>query len=101
MTVAGQEMETTTALLEGLAKVNDTGSSAGTKLSAVMAQITAKMKDGKIAVGKTKVEVMDANGNFRDMIDIVADIEKATDGMSNAQRASALTTTFNRTSLNG
>ena len=101
MTVAGQEMETTTALLEGLAKVNDTGSSAGTKLSAVMAQITAKMKDGKIAVGKTKVEVMDANGNFRDMIDIVADIEKATDGMSNAQRASALATTFNRTSLNG
>ena len=101
MTSAGQEMETTTALLEGLAKVNNTGSAAGTKLSAVMAQITAKMKDGKIAIGNTKVEVLDANGNFRDMIDIVADIEKALDGMGGGMRSTALATTFNRTSLNG
>lgn len=101
MTQAGQEMTTTTALLEGLASVNDTGSAAGTKLSAVMAQITKKMKDGKIAIGETQVAVTDSSGAFRDMVDIVADIEAATAGMTDAQRASALQMTFNRQSTAG
>lgn len=101
MTSAGQAMETTTAILEGLASVNDTGSAAGTKLSAVMAQITAKMKDGKIAIGDTAVTVQDSEGNFRDLIDILVDIEAATDGMGDAQRSAALAATFNRTSLTG
>lgn len=101
MTQAGQAAETTTALLEGLASVNDTGSAAGTKLSAVMAQITKKMKNGKIQIGDTSVAVQDANGNFRDMIDIVEDVEKATYGMGDAERAAALQTTFNRQSMNG
>lgn len=99
LTQAGQEMTTTTALLEGMASVNDTGSAAGTKLSAVMAQITQKMKDGKIAIGDTQVAVTDSSGAFLDMIDIVANVEEATDGMTNSQRASALQQTFNRTSL--
>ena len=101
LTGYGQGVETTTALLEAMASVNDTGSSAGTKLNAVMAQIVKKMKDGAIAIGDTQVSVQDANGDFRDMVDIVADIEKATDGMAEAERASALQTTFNRTSLSG
>ena len=101
MTQAGQEMTTTTALLEGLASVNDTGSAAGTKLSAVMAQITKKMKDGKIAIGDTQVSVTDSTGAFRDMVDIVEDVEKATDGMTDAQRATALQATFNRQSMSG
>lgn len=99
LTAAGQAMETTTAILEGLASVNDTGSAAGTKLSAVMAQITAKMQAGKIAIGDTSVTVQDSKGNFLDLIDILADIEAATDGMGDAQRSAALATTFNRTSL--
>ena len=101
LTQAGQEMTTTTALLEGLASVNDTGSAAGTKLSAVMAQITKKMKDGKIAIGDTEVAVTDSSGAFRDMVDIIADVEKVTDGMTDAERASALQKTFNRQSTAG
>lgn len=101
LTQAGQEMTTTTALLEGMASVNDTGSAAGTKLSAVMAQITQKMKDGKIAIGETKVAVTDSNGSFRDMVDIIADVEAATNGMTDAERASALQATFNRQSTAG
>ena len=101
MTQAGQEMTTTTALLEAMASVNDTGSAAGTKLSAVMAQITQKMKDGKIQIGDTEVAVTDSTGAFRDMVDIITDVEKATDGMTNAERASALQKTFNRQSVAG
>lgn len=99
LTQAGQSMETTTALIEGLASVSDTGSSAGTKLSAAMAQITQKMDDGKIAIGDTTVAVTDSDGAFRDMIDIIADVEAATDGMTDAERASALQKTFNRQSM--
>ena len=99
LTQAGQSVETTTALIEGLASVSDTGSGAGTRLSAAMSQITQKMSDGKIAIGDTMVEVTDSTGAFRDMIDIIADVETATDGMTDAERASALQKTFNRQSM--
>ena len=99
LTQAGQSVETTTALIEGLASVSDTGSGAGTRLSAVMAQITQKMKDGEIAIGDTTVKVTDENGAFRDIIDVIADVESATDGMTDAERASALQKTFNRQSM--
>lgn len=100
-TQAGQSCETTTAAIEALASVNDTGSAAGTKLSAVMAQITQKMEDGKIKIGDTTVAVTDSTGKFRDMIDIVRDVEHATAGMTDAQRQSALMATFNRQSMSG
>ena len=35
------------------------------------------------------------------MVDIVEDVEKATDGMTDAQRATALQATFNRQSMSG
>ena len=101
LTGYGQDLETTTALIEAMASVNDTGSAAGTKLNAVMAQIVQKMEDGSIAIGDTRVAVQDANGDFRSMIDIIGDIEQATDGMAEADRAAALQKTFNRTALSG
>ena len=101
LTQAGQEMTTTTALLEGLASVNDTGSAAGTKLSAVMAQITKKMEDGAIQIGNTKVAITDSSGAFRDMVDVIADVEAATAGMTAEQRVSALQQIFNRQSMAG
>lgn len=94
MHAAGQDMETTTAMLEALANQGKKGSEAGTALSAMMRDITSKMEDGKIAIGDTLVEVEDANGNFRDMTDILKDVEKATDGLGEAEKATALKTTF-------
>lgn len=54
-----------------------------------MRDLTSKMKDGKIAIGDTSVEVMDSNGNFRDMTDVLKDVENATDGMGDAQKQAA------------
>ena len=98
---AGQEMDTVTALLEGMANNGLKGSEAGTALNAVMAQITQKMSDGAIQIGETTVAVQDQNGNFRDLIDIMADVEGATDGMGSAEKSAALAAVFNRTSLAG
>ena len=101
MHASGQSMETTTALLEALANQGVKGSEAGTKLSAIMRDLTKNMEDGSIKIGDTSVAVTDANGNFRDMTDIVTDIEAATYGMGDAERAVALQSTFTSDSISG
>lgn len=101
MHTAGQSMETTTAILEAFANQGMKGSEAGTALSAMVRDITQKMKDGKIMIGDTAVTVQDANGNFRDLTDILADVEKATDGMGSAEKSAALMTTFTARSVKG
>lgn len=101
MHAAGQDVETTTALLSALADQGLKGSESGTALAAIMRDLTAKMKKGKISIGDTAVTVQDASGNFRDLTDILADVESATDGMGNAEKASALMTTFTADSIKG
>lgn len=101
MSAAGQDIETTTSMLESLANNGLRGSEAGTALTAMMRDLTSKMKDGKIAIGDASIEVMDSNGNFRDMTDILKDVEDATDGMGDAQKQAALLTTFTADSIKG
>lgn len=101
MNAAGQDIETTVSLLSMLANQGLKGSEAGTALTAVMRDMTAKMKDGKIAIGETSVEVMDAQGNYRDLTDILKDVEAATNGMGDAEKATALQSTFTADSIKG
>ena len=101
MASGGQTMETTTALLEAMANQGTKGSEAGTQLSAIMRDLTHKMKDGAIQIGDTSVAVQDQNGNFRSLIDIMADVESATDGMGSAERAAALSSVFTAHSIKG
>lgn len=98
---AGQDIETVTAMLEAMANQGLKGSEAGTALNSIMSQITQKMKNGKIAIGDVLVQVQDANGDFRDLTDIVKDVDKAVGGMGTAQKSAALAGTFNRTALAG
>jgi len=99
MHAAGQDIETTTAMLMALANQGMKGSEAGTQVSAVMRDLTQKMKNGSIQIGRTKVAVQDANGNFRDMNTIMADIGKATEGMGTAEKSAALMQTFSARSI--
>lgn len=98
---AGQDVETTTSLLEAMANQGTKGARAGTQLAAIARDITNNMEDGKIQIGDTAVAVQDAQGNFRDFTDILTDVEKATDGMGSAQKAAALSTTFTADSTKG
>lgn len=101
LNTAGQSIDTVTALLEAMANQGTKGSEAGTALNGIMSQITQKMQDGAIQIGETSVAVQDQEGNFRDLIDILADVEAATDDMGTAEKSSALAAVFNRTSLSG
>lgn len=101
LNASGQDIETTTALLEGMANQGKKGSEAGTQLAAIMRDLTAKMDEGAIQIGETSVAVMDAQGNFRDLTDIITDVDAATEGMGDAQKAAALASTFTSDSITG
>lgn len=101
LNAAGQDVETVTSLLEGMANQGYKGSEAGTAMAAIMRDIINGMKDGAIKIGETSVAVMDAQGNFRDLTDILTEVEAATNGMGDAERAVALSSTFTADSTKG
>lgn len=101
MNAAGQDVETTTAMLMGMANQGLKGAQAGTSLTAIMRDVSNNMENGAIQIGKTSIAVMDANGNFRDFTDICFDVESAVAGMGTAERSAALSTTFTADSIKG
>lgn len=101
LNAAGQDVETTTSLLAMMANQGLKGSEAGTALNAIMRDITASMQDGAIQIGDTSIAVQDADGNYRDLTDILVDVEAATSGMGDAERAAALSAVFTADSTKG
>lgn len=129
LNAAGQDVETTTALLASMANQGLKGAESGTALTAMMRDLTKKMiqvkdktkmakmeqdgyvsstgnmndmlKRNVISVGKTLIAVSDAKGKYRDMTDILKDVEKATKGMGSAEKAAALSSTFTSDSIKG
>lgn len=98
---AGMDVETTSAAIAMMANQGLKGSEAGTALNAVLRDMTARMEDGAIAIGDQSIAVMDAQGNYRDFADILAEVEAATNGMGDAEKAAALQSTFTADSING
>lgn len=98
---AGMDVETTSAAIAMMANQGLKGSEAGTALNAVLRDMTAKMEDGAIAIGDQSIAVMDAEGNYRDFTDILRDVQAATDGMGEAEKAAALQSTFTSDSIKG
>lgn len=99
MAAAGQTIQTTTALLMTMADVGLKGSAAGTALSAIMASLTQKMKNGAVTINGHNIALMDENGNWRDMVAILTDVNAAVDGLGSTERSAALASVFNRQSL--
>ena len=97
----GYDLADTTALLGVFADQGLKGSSSGTTLNAMFRDMKAKAKDGAIAIGDTNVSIVDANGNYRDMADILADVQKATEGMTQAERDMALSSIWGTEALKG
>lgn len=86
----GVDIETTVAMLGKLGDVEILGSSAGTALNAMFTDMKKKAKNGALKVGETFVSIADNAGNYRNIIDIIADIDKATSNMGDVQRDTAL-----------
>lgn len=101
LNAAGQDVETVTSMLEAMANQGKRGSEAGTTMSAIMRDLTDKMENGAVKIGDTSVKVKDAEGNFRDLTDIMKDVEKAVDGLGSADKTAALSATFTQEAING
>ena len=71
------------------------------EMDGILKTLTSTEKDYSIMVGETEIKVSDQNGNYRDMSDILADVEKATNGMGDAEKAAALSATFTADSIKG
>ena len=101
MNANGQSIQTTTALLSKMADQGYKGSEAGTALSAIIRDMSNSMEDGAIKIGDTSVAVADAQGNYRDLIDIITDVENVVGKMSETDRTTALSTSFTADSIKG
>ena len=101
LNAAGQDVQTTTSFLEAMANQGLKGSEAGTAMAAIMRDVTASMENGAIKIGDVSVAVQGEKGKFKDLTAIMADVEKATQGMGDAQKAAALASTFTADSQKG
>ncbi len=101
MNAAGQSVETTTSMLAMMANQGAKGSQAGTKLTAMMRDLTNKMEDGAVSINGASIAITDAQGNFRDMAKVLPEIDGALEGLGTAERTAALGAVFTADSLAG
>ena len=73
----------------------------GEELGNIFDFINENSKQFGITVGDTEVAITDANGKYRDMTDVLADIEGALVGMEDGERSAALGATFTADSIKG
>lgn len=98
---AGMDIEQTAAMLAMLADSSIGGSQAGTTFNAMLSDMRKKSKEGNLAIGETSVAVYDAQGNMRSMGEIMADVSKATEGMTSKQKDAALGQIFGEQAIRG
>ncbi len=102
-TDAGQSVETFAAFVGKLADAGIKGTDSGTALRNMMLSLAGPTGEARSQLNRLGVETTDSNGNFRDAIDIIADLENGLKGYGSAQRAAALKAIFGKrtvTSMN-
>lgn len=100
-TAAGQSMETFNALLGPMADAAVKGGEAGTALRNVMLRLANPVKEAQTVLDDLNIVTADSRGNFRDVIDILADFETGLKGMGTQQRTAALATVFGARTVTG
>lgn len=97
----GYDLADTSAILGTFANAGLKGSTAGTTLNSMFRDMKDKAEKGAIAIGENKVAIQDAQGNYRDFTDIMGDVIKATEGMSQAEADAAMSAVFGTEALKG
>ncbi|MCP4745033.1 MAG: phage tail tape measure protein [Desulfobacteraceae bacterium] len=92
-TTAGQSIETFNAMIGKMANSSLKGAEAGTAVRNVMLRLSKPTAEAQKALEALKVNVGE-NGNFRDTIDILYDLEKGLKGLGSQQKTAALATIF-------
>jgi len=98
---AGMSLGDTSAILGVFADNAIKGGAGGTTLNAIIRDMLNVVEDGIVDFGDFSVALFDAEGNFRDMGDVIGEIEAGTQGLSDAQREAALRGVFQSQSIRG
>ena len=86
----GMEIEELTAILAAFADQGVKGAEAGTQVAIVLRDLQTKALANQQAFAQAGVAVFDASGEFRDMADIISDLETRLDGLSDAEQKATL-----------
>lgn len=98
--LSGDTVELNT-ILGVLADNGIKGSEAGTKLRNIILSLSAPTKAASKALKKLGVNAFDLDGNLRPLHEIFADLNKAMEDLSQAERDQMLSEIFNKTDLAG
>ncbi len=100
-TAAGQSVESFAALTGVMANAGVKGATAGTNLRNIMLRLADPTAEAQKQLEALGVTTADEAGNFRDVVDILADFEKGLKGMGTQQKTAALATVFGARAVTG
>lgn len=100
-TTAGASLETFAALAGVLANSGIKGSKAGTTLKNMFLSLAAPTTGAAKVLKRLGVQTKDANGDVRDIVDILHDLNIALDGLGTADRSGILEGIFGKIPIAG
>lgn len=100
-TAAGQQLEDFAALTGVMANAGVKGQTSGTNLRNIMLKLAKPTAEAAGVLASLGVVTQDANGDFRNIIDILGDFEKGLVGMGTQQKTAALATIFGAKAVTG
>ena len=100
-TTAGASLETFSALAGELANAGYKGSKAGTTLTNMFLSLSAPGSGAAKILQRLGIQTADANGDMRDIVDILGDLNGALDGLGTAERSGVLEGIFGKIPIAG
>jgi TP901 family phage tail tape measure protein len=100
-TAAGASVETFATLVGQMANAGIKGTKAGTTLKNMFLQLQAPVPKAAKLIKKLGLDLIDSEGNLRDIVEILGDFNKATAKMGKAQRSAAIDTIFGKRAIAG
>jgi len=99
-TNSGQSMSTFNTLVRSLADSSIKGGKAGTGLKAMMAKLAKPTGEAAEKLKEMGVQTTDGKGNFRDLFDVLGDMEKAYKKMGTQEGLATTKTIFGLETMN-
>ena len=100
-TTAGASLETFSALAGELANAGIKGSQAGTTLKNMFLKLAAPTGQSAKLLKRLGIQTQDANGDMRDIVSILGDLNGALDGLGTAERSGILEGIFGKIPIAG
>lgn len=88
--LVGKDMEEGVAVLAAFAEQGTKGTEAGEKLNIVLRDLQTAAINNAEGFASLNIQVFDANGEMRNIADIIGDLESALSGMSDEQKRATL-----------